>query len=231
MEEWGHPDRALSACTEALARHGSVPELLGFVVPFLARMGRWQEAVEHLGLLEMTGNLPLFREAAVGFYRLRGDLPRSIEHAEGWMREVPRHMPARYALVDLIAKRDGARRALEQASRWLAESPGHDELEELYYRQLAGESKRNRYSLLSRRVKRNPEDGWAWRELLFGCIEDYERANDRRRVRLRVRIVALLAECDRTAPEDPATIRVHARWHEACGQRTEAVAAWPTEPK
>lgn len=226
LEEWGHPDRALSACTEALAHHGSVPELLGFVVPFLARMGRWQDAEKHLGLLEMTGNLPLFREAAVGFYRLRGDLPRSIEHAEGWIREVPRHMPARYALVDLIGKRDGARRALEQASHWLAESPGHDELEELYYRQLAGESRRKRYSLLSRRVKRNPEDGWAWRELLFGCIEDYERTNDRRRVRLRARILALLEECDRTAPEDPATIRVHARWHEACGQRTEAVAAW-----
>ena len=226
LEEWGHPDRALSACTEALAQHGSVPELLGFVVPFLARMGRWQEAEEHLGLLEMTGNLPLYREAAVAFYRLRGDLRLSIEHAEGWMREVPRHMPARYALVDLIGKRDGARRALEEASRWLAESLGHDELEELYYRQLAGESKRKRYSLLSRRVKRNPEDGWAWRELLFGCIEDYERANDRRRGRLRARILALLAECDRTAPEDPATIRVHARWHEACGQPTEAVAAW-----
>jgi len=25
---------------------------------------------------------------------------------------------------------------------------------------------------------------------------------------------------------DPATIRVHARWHQACGQWTEAVAAW-----
>src|ERR1700675_3665546 len=48
------------------APHGSVPEFLGFVVPFLARMGRWQDAEKHLGLLEMTGNLPLFREAAVG---------------------------------------------------------------------------------------------------------------------------------------------------------------------
>ena len=226
LEQWGHPDRALSACTESLAQHGRVPELLGFVVPFLARMGRWQEAEEHLELLEMTGNLPLFREAAVGFYRLRGDLRRSIEHAEGWTREVPGHMPARYALVDLIGKRDGARRALEHASRWLAQSPGHDELEELYYRQLAGESKRKRYSLLFRRVKRNPEDGWAWRVLLFGCIEDSEQANDRRRERLRTRILSLFAECDRTAPEDAATVRAHARWHEVCGQRTEAVAAW-----
>jgi cellulose synthase operon protein C len=226
LEEWGRPDRALAVCSEALAQHGSLPQLLGFVVPFLARMGRWQEAEEHLGVLERTGNQPLFREAAVEFYRLRGDLSRSIEHAEGWVREAPRHMPARYALVDLIGKRDGERRALEQAASWLAANPGHDELEELYNRQLSGESKGKKYSLLLRRVRRNPEDGWAWRELIFGCIEDYEGAGDRRRERLRVRILAWLAECDRTAPEDAATIRVHARWHEACGQWTEAVAAW-----
>jgi len=226
LEQWGRPDRALSVCTEALAQHGSLPQLLGFVVPFLARMGRWQEAEAHLGLLERTGSQPLFREAAVEFYRLRGDLPRSIEHAEGWVDELPRHMPARYALVDLIRKHDGARRALEQSSRWLSENPGHDELEQLYYCQLAGESKRKKYSLLFRRVKRNPEDGWAWRELAFGCIEDYEGANDRRRERLRARILALLEECDRTAPEDPETTRVHAKWRQACGQWTEAIAGW-----
>jgi tetratricopeptide (TPR) repeat protein len=226
LEGWGHPDRAVSACSEGLTQHGNLPELLRFVVPFLARMGRWQEAEGHLGVLEKAGNLPLFREAAVMFYRQRGDLQQAIEHAEGWVRELPRSMPARYALVELIAKRDGSQPALELASRWVAEAPGHDEFEELYYRQLAGESKRKKYSLLFRRVKRNQEDGWAWRELAFICSEDYERATDQRRARLTPRIPALLVECDRTAPEDPATIRMHARWHQASGRWTEAVAAW-----
>ncbi len=225
LESWGHPDRALAACTEALAQPGALPELLGFVVPFLARMGRWQEAEENLARLEQTGNRPQFHEAAVGFHRLRGDLRRSIEYAEGWVREVPRHMPARCALVDLIGKRDGIQHAVERASGWVAENPGHEEFEDLYYRQLAGESKR-KYSLILRRLKRNPEDGWAWRELAFACIEDFDKANDRRRVRLRERIITLLRECDRTAPEDPATIRVHARWHQACGQWSEAAATW-----
>ena len=192
LEGWGHPDRALSACTEALAQHGSLPELLGFVVPFLARMGRWQDAEENLGVLEKAGNLPLFHEASVEFYRLRGDLQRAIEHAEGWVHELPRHMPARYVLVDLIRRRDGAQRAIQLASRWLTDSPGHDELEELYYRQLAGESKHNKYFLLFRRVKRNKEDGWAWRELAFACMEDYARADSRRQARLRPRVLALL---------------------------------------
>jgi tetratricopeptide (TPR) repeat protein len=226
LERWGYPDRALSACTEALAQPGSSPELLGFVVPFLGRMGRWQEAEEHLGLLQKAGNLPIFYEAAVEFHRLRGDLQRSIEHAESWVREVPRHLPARSVLADLIGRRDGVRPALEQCSRWLASNPGHDELEELYYRKSVGESKLKKYSLLFRRLKRNPEDGWAWREVAFACIEDYEKANSRRGARMRARIAALLAECNRTAPDDPATIRIQARWHQACGQWTDAVAAW-----
>jgi len=228
LEAWGQPDRALSACREALAHHGAMPELLGFVVPFLARMGRWQEAKEQLGILERTGNMPLFREAAVEFYRLSGDLRRSIENAQDWVRERPHHMGARYALVDLMARRDGAGRALELASRWTAENPGHDELEELRYRQLerAGEPRWKKYSVLLRRVKRNPEDGWAWRELAFQCIEDSQRADVRRQVRFQKRLPALLRECDRTAPQEPATIRVHARWCQAHGQWKEAASGW-----
>jgi tetratricopeptide (TPR) repeat protein len=225
---WGQPDRALSACSEALVHQGATPELLGFVVPFLARMGRWQEAKEQLGILERTGNIPLFREAAVEFYSLSADLRSSIENAEDWVRERPHHMRARYALVDLIARRDGAGRALELASRWTAENAGHDELEELRYRRLepAGEPKWKKYSVLLRRVKRNPEDGWAWRELAFHCIEDYQRADVRRQARLQKRLRGLLRECDRTAPEESATIRAHAWWCQVDGRWTEATSGW-----
>jgi hypothetical protein len=122
-----------------------------------------------------------------------------FENAQDWVRERPHHMRARYALVDLIARRDGAGRALELASRWTAENAEHDELEELRYRQLerAGEPKWKKYSVLLRRVKRNPEYGWAWRELAFHCIEDSQRADVRRQARFQKRLPALLRECDR----------------------------------
>lgn len=228
LEAWGQPDQALSVCSEALACQGTVPEVLGFAVPFLARMGRWQEAKEQLGILERAGNMPLFREAAVEFYRLSGDLRSSVENAQDWVHERPHHMRARYALVDLIARRDGAGRALELASRWTAENAGHDELEELAYRQLerAGEPKWKKYSALLRRVRRNPEDGWAWRELAFHCIADFQRADARRQTRLQKRLRTLLRQCDRTAPEEPATIRAHAWWCQADGQWTEAASGW-----
>jgi predicted Zn-dependent protease len=230
LEIWGQPDRALSACSDALAHQGAMPEVVGFVVPFLARMGRWQEAKEQLDMLEKTGNTLLFREAAIEFYRLSGDLRRSIENAQAWVRERPHHMRARYALVDLIARRDGGGRALELASRWTAENPGHDELEELRYRQLerVGEPKWKKYSVLLRRVKRNPEDAWAWQELAFHCIDDSQRADVRRQAKFQKRVPALLLECDRTAPEEPATIRAQALWCQADGKWTEAVSGWLT---
>jgi predicted Zn-dependent protease len=228
LEEWGQPERALTAAAEALGQHENSPELLGFVIPFLARMGQWEEAENLLRRLEEVGNLPLFHEAAVGFHRQRGNLQKSNEHAEAWVREVPGRMPARYALVDLIARRDGAGRAFALASQWREEHPGNDGIEELYYRQLdrAGEPKRKKYFVLFRRLKRNREDASAWRELALCCMEDYERGSEKRRARLQPRVISTIAQCDRTAPEDAATIRVHARWHEVCARWPEAVAGW-----
>jgi cellulose synthase operon protein C len=225
LEEWGHPEGALSTCADALAQHSTSTELLTFVVPFFARMGRWEEAENLLDRLEKTGNLPLFYEAAVAFYRLRGNLQKSLQHAQAWVREVPRHMGARYALVDLVSRHEGARAAIALAAQWVAEHPGHDQLEMLYHRHLDGPagSKVKKYSLLLRRVKRNPEDGWAWRELALRCINDYGQADDQRRARLRHRVLNLIAQCDRTSPGDPVTLRVRGRWHEVSGQWQEAV--------
>jgi len=225
LENWGHPDRALSICSEAVATLGRNSGLLRFVVPFLARMGRWRDAEEHLHRLEKCGNLPLFREAAVEFYRLRGNLQEALDQAQGWVDELPSSMPARYALIELLRKQLGAARATSQAMAWQSEFPAHEQFEELYYRQLGFDSLRKKFSLLFRRVKHDRQDGWAWRELTFLCLDEYERANDEWRAKHRKRVLSLLSECDRTGPEDPATLRVRARWHQISGKPHEAIAA------
>ena len=66
MEDWGQPENALHASEEALTSHGSSPELLAFVVPLLARLGRWREAEALLGGLELAGNPALFHESGDG---------------------------------------------------------------------------------------------------------------------------------------------------------------------
>jgi cellulose synthase operon protein C len=228
LEDRGHPERALAACEESLKNHRESPELLGFVVPFLARMGHWEEADALLSQLKAGGNFALYHEAAADFHRRRGELNAALSHAEAWVQESPLSMEARRELLRLVTKKDGTEAAVERASRWFAEHPGHDDLEQLYsqYMEQASAPRWKRYALLRRRVKRNPEDGWAWRAIAFNCIADYDSKDEKGREKLKTRIPRLIAECERTAPQDAATMRVHAQWCEARGEWGEAIDHW-----
>jgi len=228
LEDLGHPEEALAACCEALQQHGRSPELLGFAVPFLARMGRWEEAQERLQLLQAAGNLSMFHEAAVHFHRMRGDLEIALEHGEAWVTDARRSMEARYVLLDILASYQGAAAALARAALWKAENAGHEGFEELYCQQVfASEAPVSRkYSVLLRRVKRNAEDAWAWQGLALQRIHDYSLADERERSRLESRIVTFLAHCDRTAPGQASTLRAHAEWYEVRGLWPEAVEEW-----
>jgi len=227
LEHWGYPERALAACSEALQRFGDAPEFLVCAIPFLARMGRWIEAESKLRTLESSGSFSMFCEAARDFYAMRGEFEKAIHHAEERVKEAPLSLEARAQLLSLIAKYKGNPTATAIAEQWVREHPGHDAFEELYcgYLDSAGPRwKKDR--VLQRRVKRNPEDGWVWRELAVRRVADYERSAERRRGRLRPQIEHLLAQCDRTAPESSATIRIYALWYEACGDWAEAINMW-----
>jgi len=233
LENRGHPERALAACEVSLKSHGNSPELLGFAAPFLARMGRWEEAEALLSQLKGAGNTALYHEAAVDFHRRRGELTRALDHAEAWVQESPLSMEARRELLRLLTKRDGTEAALKLASRWFAEHSCHDELEQLYcnYLGLASAPSWKKYAVLLRRVKRNPEDGWAWREIAFDCIADYESKDEKRREKLKRRLPRLIGECERTAGEDAATMRVRAQWCEVRGEWGEAIDHWMSSIK
>ena len=183
LEQAGRPECALAASTEALNLHPDSPELLGFAVPLVARMGQWEHAEKLLPRLEAAGNNARFREAAVAFYNMRGDLVKAFEHAERWVAEAPLSMEARNELIDVVAKRDGVHAAASLAKSWAAERQSHDRLEELYYRQLTRSQAPavQQYGLLTRRVRRNPEDAWAWREMGFHCLRQYEIADEKHR--------------------------------------------------
>ena len=233
LEDWGHPERALAACHESLKSHEGSPDLLGFVVPFLARMGNWEEADALLSRLKGTGNSALYHQAAVDFHGRKGELSRALNHAETWVQESPLSMEARRELLRLVVKRDGTEAALELAGRWFAEHPGHDDLEQLYsqYLEQASAPLWKRYAVLLRRVQRNPEDGWAWRQIVFNCIADYESKDEQGREKLKRRLPGLIGECERTAPEDAATMRVRAQWCEVRGKWDEAIDHWMSSIK
>src|SRR5215472_10383995 len=228
LEDWGHPQRALAACKESLENHRDSLELLGFVVPFLARMGHWGEAEELLKHLEEAGNSVLFHEAAADFYWRRGQLERAVHHGERWVQESPLSMEARRELLSLVTKKEGTEVALGLAEKWFAEHRGHDDLEQLYsqYLEQASGPGWKTYGVLRRRVRRNPEDGWAWRQIAFNCIADYESKDKNGQEKLRRRVPRLIEQCERIDPEDAATMRLRARWCEARGEWSEATGHW-----
>jgi cellulose synthase operon protein C len=227
LEHWGHPERALAVCLEALQRFGNAPEFLVCAIPFLVRMGHWMEAESKLHALELSGSFSMFYEAARDFYAMRGEFEQAIHFAEERVKEAPLSLSARARLLDLVAKYRGNSAATAMAEQWVHEHPGHDDFEQLYCDRLNITGPRWRKDrVLHRRIKRNPEDGWAWRELTLQRISDYARAGERRRARLRPRIEYLLAQCDRTAPESASTICIYGLWSEACGDWVGAINNW-----
>lgn len=228
LEDHGYPERAIAACKEALARHSGSPELLWFAVPFLARMGDWELAEQSLSQLQSSCKSSAFHQASVHFFRMRGDLKRARESAAAWVRELPLDMRARRAMLELIAAQEGAQSALRTAADWMRENKGHDDFEQLYCAQVdnVGDTKWKKYLVLRRRLKRNPEDGWAWREAGFCALQQYEVADGKQQQRLERRISHLLTECDRTSKDEAATARAHALWAENRGDWPDAIAKW-----
>jgi len=228
LEDWGHPQRALEACEEALTTRAKSPELLSFAVPFLARMGQWERAERLLEQLKEAGNAELFQEAATDFFQRKGDLDRAIQHAEFWAQEAPLAMDARAILLHLTAKREGEDAAAELGARWFREHPGHDRFEQLYNEHLDQSSapRWRSYALLRRRVRRNREDAWAWRQIAFNCIAEYGSMEQPGKARLLRRLPKIIAECERTAPDEAPTMRLRAQWCEARGEWEQATEHW-----
>jgi len=228
LEDYGYPERAIQACNQALSRHSGSPDLLSFAVPFFARMGAWEIAEERLSELRSGSKPGAFYQASVYFFRMRGDLKRAQENAASWIRELPLDMRARHTLLELVAALEGSQSALKMAGDWMHENKNHDEFEQAYCTQVdnVGDAKWRKYRLLRKRLERNPEDGWAWREFAFSALQEYEVGEAKQRQRLEGRIPKLLAECNRTSKDHVATLRAHALWAENQGHWPDAIAKW-----
>ena len=214
LEDWGNPDRALEICRDALRRFGSSPSLLTFAVPFFARMGQWQEAERWFDVLRETVAGGSFQEAAVYFFQMRGITASALEHAEAWVGAVPLSKRARNTLLGLIARVHGEAVAMDRAARWMRERPENEDFEELFCDHVEFPSWR-KLRVLRARVKRNPDDAWAWRELALAAISGFQSSDDTHRQRLQTRILGYMAHSDRLTAADAATLRCWGRWHEA----------------
>lgn len=69
---------AIEVCKAALELHADSSELLAFAVPFLARMGIWEDSLEGVRRMEAGNHRALHLQAAVVIHRMRG---RSLQGA------------------------------------------------------------------------------------------------------------------------------------------------------
>jgi len=227
LENWGYPERALAACEEALAIHAAQPEVLGFAVALFARMGDWNRAAKALDEIPNRES-GIYLESAMEFHRMRGELDFAIACAEKLIEQAPGSTSAKRSLLDFIERRDGSLPTVKLAKEWLEKNTGNDYLEQLYLRALDNSHapKRNIHRQLLKRLKRNPEDGWAWRDLTFRSLRDYQSAGSRQQPRIARRIDRYLAECERTASGEAPTLRVRAEWLESQSQWHDAMELW-----
>lgn len=226
LETRGYPQRAISACNEVLAQENVSAEILSFAVPFLARMGEWTRAQIELERLQKAGLPCAFYEASTRFHQMRGDLQNAAQSAKAWVLELPRSIDARNVLLDIVSAQDGNEAAVLLSRQWMCKNRNHEDFETAYCTQLdrAAAPKWKKFSVLLRRLKRNPEDAWAWREVAFDCLYEYDLSDTRRRKRLEPRILRFLAECNRTSAGAVQTVRAHALWAEFRGDWNASVA-------
>jgi predicted Zn-dependent protease len=227
LENWGEPERALFACEESLASFPAEAKLLTFAVTLFARMGNWERAADTLERIPDKES-PGYLESAVEFHRMKGELDLAISCAERLVAQAPASTDAKRWLLDLTEKRDGSSAALLLAEEWVRSHPGNNNLEHVCLNALdrANAPEAKKYRLLLRRLKRNPEDGWAWRDLTFRFLSDYQSASTQARPKIARRIARSLAECERTSAGEPGTIRAQAEWLESQGEWQPATELW-----
>jgi cellulose synthase operon protein C len=221
LEDWGKPVEALKVCRAALARFGNSASLLSFAVPFFGRMGEWHEAENWFETLKNSGADASYKEAAVYFFEMRGMTADALENAEDWLSEAPLSISARKKLLALTAEVHGKSAALRRATAWMRERPENEDIEDLFCEHVDFPVWR-KLRVLKARLKRNRDDAWAWRELVFAAISEFESSDGAYRRRLQQRINEYLEEAIRLTAVDAATLRARGLWYEAQGEWQQA---------
>lgn len=209
-EDYGFPDQAIAAMNQALARRSGDAWLLSYAVRFWGRMGFKDKEKESLEALRKTGHRPLFLAAATYHYRWVGNWPLALKYCRQWLAEEPDNINACGEMAQLSAKAGGKRAALDLTRQWMKTHPGNDDFESLHYDSLKSLFEENRQlDLLRSRLKRNPYDAWAWRELAFTLLYVIDIGEDRdQQQAIRRELETVIGKCRELCPDEAAVYAI-----------------------
>ncbi len=190
LESFGYPQEALDTTLQGLKERPSDGELASFAVDFLSKYGRFKEAESALEICQRESSGSLYQSAATLLAKRKGQNHDEKNHAEAWVKEAPGLYSARQALVDQTIKSSGLQAAQKLVEKWREAEPKNEIIEEIYLNLLDRLSERDlKIQILEDRVKNNPFDAWAWRELAWDlrliALKASKRTLDKKRDRFR----------------------------------------------
>jgi tetratricopeptide (TPR) repeat protein len=223
-EDCGDISGALAAAHDALAARPDDAELLVFLVRFWLRMGEGEKTQALLEQLEKGPSRPRYLEAAVHYYRAKGQWQRALELCEEWAAQTPDSVDAHRMLASLMRNRQTIFEVAKVAESWARQRPDDEEFEFIQYDQLrASYRDENQEAFVRLRLKRNPQDAWAWRELGHILVGRCECLAPSRRGELLPQVEEAVAAAKRLAPNDAATAYLSARLAEMQGRWEECI--------
>jgi tetratricopeptide (TPR) repeat protein len=224
LEDYGHPDEAIAALTEAQATRSSDPEIHAFAAKFWIRMGHWDRAQAAMEAVCDSQQKALQAESATYFHHAAGRWETALDCCEQWIHQCPEDIRARQQYLSLLACKEGRAAALARAEQWTRERKGHDDFEMILYDELTEMFRgREAEELIRTRLQRNPHDAWAQRELGHLVLGRAELRIGDDRTALLTEAEKVIARCDEVCPDVAATLALKARLAECRGRREEAI--------
>lgn len=204
-EDYGFPDQAVATMDQALARRSGDARLLSYAVRFWGRTGLKNKEKESLEALRKTDHRPLFLGAATYHFRWNGNWSQALKYCRQWMTEEPDSIEVRREMAQLWAKAKGKSAALVLTRKWMEKYRGNDDFESLHYDYLKALSKENlQLDLLRARLKRNPYDAWAWRELAFTLLYVIDLGENSDQLTIRQELDTVIEKCRQLCPDEAA---------------------------
>lgn len=222
-EDYGYPEKAAAFMTKALEQRRKDPYLLSWAVKFWARTGANRQARDCLLIMKRSDHRPLYFSAATAYHRMVGKWQKALAFCKQWLGEEPGNPTALREFLALYEMARGRLKGLALAKKWCTQKRGNDEIELIYIDRLKELYKYDeQLDILRVRIKRNPYDTWAYRELGFLLIRVIDIGQDRDTVAIRTELEKTIEAYRRLAPDDAVLTVLEADWADCQGHSARA---------
>ena len=224
LEHFGRPEEALDELRKARKLRPEDGELASFATSFFGFFGREDEAESALVDANRFGRSADKYLAQIKRHIANGRLEAALDTAETWRAESPQSRVPCDQVLRLREGLSGPEAALALAEEWHRQSPQHDMFEELLLGRLTGTSRAaERVPLLQARVKRNPHDAWAWRELAIELESAASISKGQQHTRKLSSFEKVVRRCGSVSPEHPVTLQLQAELAWLQGKADQAI--------